>query len=112
MSAVRARRPLSLAAFVVGGLVVAVALAVVLAPRADADPDGLEKVAAEHGIDANVRDHAFADGPLADYAVDGVGSSWASTALAGVIGIAITFAVGALVLVAVRRRGRRSGAPA
>lgn len=102
-----ARRRISLTAFIVGGLVVAVLLALLIAPRANPNPDGLEKVAAEHGIDAGVSDHAFADGPLADYSVEGVDSSWASTALAGVIGIAITFAVGTAILVVVRRRGQR-----
>ncbi|CAM5260237.1 Cobalt/nickel transport system permease protein OS=Streptomyces albaduncus OX=68172 GN=FHS32_003758 PE=4 SV=1 [Streptomyces griseoloalbus] len=34
---------------------------------ASANPDGLEKVAADHGIDQRAEEHATADSPLADY---------------------------------------------
>ena len=54
------------------GIAVAVALVVFVAPFANSNPDGLEKVSADTGIDAAVLDHDLADSPLADYGVDGV----------------------------------------
>jgi hypothetical protein len=36
----------------------------------------------------------LADGPLADYAVEGVDNERVGTGLAGLIGVAVTFAVG------------------
>ena len=94
--------------FIVIGIAVAVALVVFLAPNASANPDGLETVAADTGIDSEVADHALADGPLADYGVHGVDSTWGATVLAGVIGIAATFVVCAGVVFLVRRNRRRT----
>lgn len=79
---------------VVGGLVVAVALATFVSPFASSSPDGLEKVAADKALDTEVEGHAFADGPLADYGVEGVDNERVGTGLAGLIGVAVTFAVG------------------
>ncbi|MET0910766.1 MAG: PDGLE domain-containing protein [Ilumatobacteraceae bacterium] len=103
------RRHVSTSALVLVGIAVAVALVVFVAPFADANPDGLEKVSADTGIDAAVSEHHLADGPLADYAVDGVDNSVLSTGLAGIAGIAVTFVVGAGVLWLVRRRRDRAG---
>ena len=50
-------------------------------------PDGLEKVAEDQGFDRDEPDHALADGPLADYAVEGVDDERLSTGLAGLIGV-------------------------
>lgn len=91
--------------FLVGfGALVAV-MVFVLAPRASSSPDGLEKVAADTGIDAGERDHALGDGPLADYAVSGVDDATLSTGLAGAAGVVVTLAAAtAVARVAVRRR--------
>jgi PDGLE domain-containing protein len=89
------------------GLVVAFILAFFVSPFASSSPDGLEKVAADKGLGTAQKTHAVADGPLADYAVKGVDNAKLSTALAGVVGVTITFAVGLglfLVLKKVRRR--------
>lgn len=88
-----ARRRLSLLAFVAIGLLAAAALVVFVAPRASSSPDGLEKVAAEQGIDTDVREHAFDDGVFADYGVEGVEHAGLGTAVAGLLGIAVTFGV-------------------
>ncbi|MCB0999949.1 MAG: PDGLE domain-containing protein [Acidimicrobiales bacterium] len=86
----RRRRP----AWLIGGFAVVVTVMVfVLAPNASSSPDGLEKVAADTGVDAEVRDHAFADGPLADYAVSGVDDATLSTGVAGTIGVVVTLVV-------------------
>jgi cobalt/nickel transport system permease protein len=105
--------------FVAAGLAVALALAFFVSPYANSNPDGLEKVAADKGIDTGVTEHATADGPLADYGVRGVDDSRLSTGLAGVIGVIATFVVcfGLFVLVRARRRaapamaGATTGAP-
>ena len=72
---------------------VAVLLAFFVAPHVSSSPDGLEKVAADNGLDSKVRDHALGDGPMADYAVSGVDESGLSTSLAGIIGVTVTFGV-------------------
>jgi hypothetical protein len=88
------RTSITTTAFVVTGLVVALMLAFAVSPHASSQPDGLERVAADQGFDAGVRDSKVADSPLADYGVEGVDSAWLSTGLSGVIGVALTFAVG------------------
>lgn len=101
---------MSLLVFVLVGIAASVALVLLLAPNANPNPDGLEKVAAEQGIDSEVRDHAFAGGPLAEYGVDGVDNRYVGTWAAGVIGVVATFAIGAGVVYLVRR-ARRSPEP-
>ncbi|MFD8935168.1 energy-coupling factor ABC transporter permease [Streptomyces sp. NPDC059578] len=88
-----------------GGLAVSLLLAGVLSFYASGAPDGLEKVAADQGIDAEEREHATADSPLADYGVGDLGDTWLSVGLAGVIGVGVTVAAGTGIFWAVRRRG-------
>lgn len=100
------RRP-STKTLIAAGLVLAAALAVFVAPRASSSPDGLEKVAADHRLDEGAKPSATDGSPLAGYSVGGHDSAW-STGIAGVVGIAATFAVGyGLFRLAARRR--RSG---
>jgi len=87
---------------------VALLLAFFVSPFASSSPDGLEKVAADKAIDRDERDHALASGPLADYSVRGVNDARLSTGLAGVVGVAVTFAVGGGLFLVVRRRDRSS----
>ncbi|MFD3872167.1 energy-coupling factor ABC transporter permease [Streptomyces sp. NPDC058623] len=86
------------------GLATALVLAGVVSFYASADPDGLEKVAADKGIDAKVEDHAAADSPLADYGVKDVEDARLSGGLAGVIGVGVTVVVGTGIFWSVRRR--------
>ncbi|MFF3319267.1 energy-coupling factor ABC transporter permease [Streptomyces sp. NPDC003035] len=88
----------------IGGLVAALVLAGFVSFYASANPDGLEKVAADKGIDKNVEEHAAAGSPLADYGVEGVETARLSGGLAGVIGVGATLAVGTGAFWAVRRR--------
>jgi cobalt/nickel transport protein len=90
--------------FLIGGLVVALLLALVVSGFASSSPDGLERVAEDKGFLETARDHAFSGGPLADYTVRGVGNERLSTGLSGVIGVLVTFAVGAGVFALFRRR--------
>jgi hypothetical protein len=93
--------------FLIAGLLVAIGLALVVSPFASSSPDGLEKVATDKGFLETAKDHLFADSPLADYAVKGVGNERLSTGLSGLIGVLLTFGVGwGLFALA---RGRRSG---
>ena len=75
-------------------LLVGVALVVFVAPHASSSPDGLGKVSADEGFDTGTA-HDLSDGPLADYSVDGVDNEGMSTALAGTLGVLVTFAIGA-----------------
>ncbi|WP_421110468.1 energy-coupling factor ABC transporter permease [Streptomyces sp. NEAU-S77] len=86
------------------GLGAALLCAGVVSFYASASPDGLEKVAADKGIDKKTEDHAAKDSPLADYGVKDISNARLSGGLAGVIGVGATLAVGTGVFVVVRRR--------
>lgn len=90
----------------IAGLIAAVLLAGFVSYYASASPDGLEKVAADHGIDKKAEDHAAKDSPLADYRTEDVGNARLSGGLAGVIGVGVTLALGTGVFWVVRRRPR------
>ena len=104
--AVTRRRTVTFTALLVGGLVVALALAFFVSPSASSAPDGLEKVAGDRGFLNTEKDSAVAGGPTADYAVKGVDDERLSTGLAGVIGVTITFAVAGGLFLVVRRLRR------
>ncbi|HWU11392.1 MAG TPA: PDGLE domain-containing protein, partial [Streptomyces sp.] len=86
------------------GLAAALVLAGVVSFYASANPDGLEKVAADKGIDEKVQEHDAAGSPLADYGVKDISDARLSGGLAGVIGVGATVVVGSGVFWAVRRR--------
>ncbi|MEV3909629.1 energy-coupling factor ABC transporter permease [Streptomyces canus] len=86
------------------GLVTSLVLAGFVSFYASADPDGLEKVAADKGIDAKTEKHATSDSPLADYGVKDVEDARLSGGLAGVIGVGVTVVAGSTVFWVVRRR--------
>lgn len=90
-------------AFVAGGVAVAVALVVLVAPLASPHPDGLETVAERAGFAEVAEDHPIG-GPLADYAVSGVDSDALGTILSGLIGTAGAFAIGLGAVAWSRRR--------
>ncbi|MEU8089119.1 PDGLE domain-containing protein [Micromonospora sp. NPDC049101] len=105
-------------AFLAAGLLVALLLAGVVSNYASSHPDGLDSsllkgctVDAEDNIVGGscpaqqARDHEFADSPLADYGVRGVRNSFVSTGLSGVLGVLVTFAIGAGGFWLLRRRG-------
>ncbi|HEX5944994.1 MAG TPA: PDGLE domain-containing protein, partial [Acidimicrobiales bacterium] len=83
--------------------VVALALAAVVSFYASGDPDGLERVSEDEGFADAATDHDLADGPLADYEVEGVDDDRLSVGVAGVVGVVVTLAVGAGVFRLVRR---------
>ena len=88
------------------GLLVALLIAGVVSGFASSDPDGLERVSIDEGFDEAAADHALADSPLADYAVEGVEDGRLSTGLAGIIGVAITLALSVALFGGIRLYGR------
>jgi hypothetical protein len=101
-------RSSNLRIFVAGGLLVAIGLAMLVSGFASSSPDGLNKVAEDHGFAANARQHLFENGPLAGYAVKGVNGDRLSTGISGLIGVLVTFGVG-LALFALLRAMRSGG---
>ncbi|MBI1351340.1 MAG: hypothetical protein GC156_09495 [Actinomycetales bacterium] len=71
------------------GLGVALFAAGVLSYYASSSPDGLEKVAEDHGFIENAADSANATLPTADYSIAGVENERLSVGLAGIIGVAV-----------------------
>ncbi|MEV6481180.1 energy-coupling factor ABC transporter permease [Streptomyces sp. NPDC051576] len=86
------------------GLAASLLLAGFVSFYASSNPDGLEKVAADQGIDQKAKEHASADSPLADYGVKDVEDARLSGGLAGVIGVGVTVVAGSGVFWVVRRR--------
>lgn len=78
-----------------GGLLAALLLAGVGSHYASSSPDGLEYVAEATGFAGTAEPHAGADGPLADYRVDGVGDDRLARGLAGVVGVVVTLLLAA-----------------
>jgi cobalt/nickel transport system permease protein len=93
------------------GLVTSLVLAGFVSFYASADPDGLEKVAQDKGIDSRTGKHATADSPLADYGVKDVENARLSGGLAGVIGVGVTVVAGSTVFWTVRRRRTTDASP-
>lgn len=72
------------------GLLVALGLAVFVAPFASGWPDGLERVAAALGFQSAARAPQLA-APLPEYVVPGLGSAVSSTVIAGSVGTLLAF---------------------
>lgn len=75
--------------FFVGFALVAVLLAGVVSYFASAAPDGLTKVAEEHGIAAAEQEHATSGSPFAGYSAEWLDNGLLSGGLAGVVGVAV-----------------------
>ena len=90
---------------VLAGMVLA---ALVLASGfASSRPDGLERVATDHGL-ATAEDHPAAEGPLSGYETDGIEDPWLSVGVAGLAGsLVVLLLVGGVVLVLRRRPARQ-----
>lgn len=90
--------------FLLLGLLAALLLAGVGSHYASSNPDGLEYVAEATGFADTAEPHAGADGPLADYRVDGVGDDRVAGGLAGVVGVLVTLLLAAGLTWLLRRR--------
>ncbi|HZA84320.1 MAG TPA: PDGLE domain-containing protein [Actinomycetes bacterium] len=105
-------RTSNLRLFLLAGLLVAAGLALFVSGFASSSPDGLNKVAEDHGFAATAKEHLFENGPLAGYAVKGINGDRLSTGVSGLIGVLVTFGLGLALFALVRamRSGRdRSG---
>lgn len=92
MTASRERARLSMRLFAVLGVAVAVGLAFAVGPFASARPDGLERVAADHGFAERGRLHALQAGaPAPDYVLPGIGDGRLATGAAGFAGTLLVF---------------------
>lgn len=92
--------------FVILALAVAVGLAAAVSPYASSSPDGLQKVATDHGFVTDGTLHSVQDdAPMPGYAFPGIDDPRVATGLAGFVGTLFVFAVGYGVAYAVRRRG-------
>ena len=103
--------------FVIAGLIVAFLLAGIVSNFAASSPDGLDS-AALRGCTTNAegritggtcmaqkeQEHQLGGGPLAGYGIKGIDNPYLSTGLSGVLGVAVTFAVGGGIFWLVRRR--------
>ena len=101
-----AHRRLSTRTLVAALVAAACAVALLVAPWASSAPDGLERVAADHGIDRDERAHPLAASPVAGYEVAGVRVPVLRQGVAGVAGVLVCFAVAGGVALA-RRPARR-----
>ncbi len=89
----RDAEPRRVGRFVLAGVGAALIVAAFLSPFANSNPDGLERVAADKGfIDTAQASPIDAQSPLAGY---GIGDGGAiETAIAGVLGVVVTFGIG------------------
>ncbi len=85
-------------------LVVCLALAGFVSYYASGSPDGLNKVAADHGFDSAEKESAAADSPLSGYTADGVDDPRLSGAVAGAVGVVVVLVVAGGLAFAVRRK--------
>ncbi|MFC9613611.1 energy-coupling factor ABC transporter permease [Streptomyces sp. NPDC056938] len=93
------------------GLVTSLVLAGFVSFYASANPDGLEKVAHDKGIDRKTEKHASDGSPLAGYGVKDVGDARLSGGLAGVIGVGVTVVAGSGIFWVLRRRRTADTSP-
>lgn len=86
------------------GLLVALLLAGVVSFYASGNPDGLNRVAQDHGFSATEKGNVTDDSPLAGYQTDGVDHGRLSSGIAGVTGALVVLAFGSGLAFAIRRR--------
>jgi cobalt/nickel transport protein len=105
--------------FLLGGLLVSLLLAGVVSNFASGSPDGLDSAAREgctFDADGTItggecmaqgeEDHQLGDSPLADYGIKGIDNEFLSTGLSGVLGVLVTFGIGAGIFWLARKRSR------
>jgi hypothetical protein len=96
---------ISVRAFTVLALSLAIGLATAVSPFASPSPDGLERVARDEAFLRQRAPHPIQqDSPIAGYAFPGVGNERVARGLAGFAGSLGVLALGYGVAVAIRRR--------
>ena len=105
-------RSVSTRTLVITGVLLTLLLAGVVSYYASRSPDGLNRVAEDHGFARTGRDHGSGDRPLAGYEVPGVDHPRMAHGLAGVAGTAVVLVVaGSGALLLRRRSGERPERP-
>jgi cobalt/nickel transport system permease protein len=97
--------------FVVAGIAGAAVLVAVVAPLAASSPDGLERVAIDHGIADSEVASPLSGSPLADYGVAGIADPRIGRILAGILGLGLTFVVGGALMRVSSHRARSPEPP-
>ncbi len=96
--------------FMLGGLVLAAALAFAVSPFASSSPDGLDRVSQDHGFAEQAeKAQVWHGAPIPDYSFPGVEGRLA-TSVAGLVGTLAVAAIGYAGAIALRAR-RRVGSP-
>ncbi|MGH3385368.1 MAG: PDGLE domain-containing protein [Nocardioidaceae bacterium] len=90
--------------FFVAFALAAVLLAGVASYFAAGSPDGLNRVAEDHGLSSAEKEHPADGSPFADYGTKGVDNGALSGAVAGVLGVGIVLVVAGGLAFVVRRR--------
>ncbi len=83
----------SLRLFIIVALTISVGLAMFVAPFASSSPDGLERVAKNHGFLEKGEHSVWAHSPIADYLFPGIKNEAVATGLAGFVGTLVVFIV-------------------
>lgn len=107
-----ARRGPSNRVFLGVGLLAALVLAFFVSPLASSNPDGLNKVAADHGLDAGAKASSAnpaSKSPTANYATKGVSNQRVSKGISGVIGVLLTLVIGWALFTWMKRMRVRAG---
>jgi hypothetical protein len=101
---VETKQKASTKAFVAVAILVCLILAGAVSFYASGSPDGLNKVAADHGLAAEEQESATADSPLAGYATKDVDNERLSGGLAGIIGVGVVLLIAGGTTYLIRRR--------
>jgi cobalt/nickel transport protein len=89
---------------IVIGLIMAVIVAIFLSPLASSWPDGLEKVAHDHGFIAKSEQGSILKSPIPDYAFPGIKNEKMATAISGLLGTFVIFGIGCGLALLLKRR--------
>jgi cobalt/nickel transport protein len=79
---------------IVMGLIIAVIVAFFLSPLASSWPDGLEKVAHDHGFIVKGEQGSIFKSPIPDYVFPGLKNEKLAVSISGFLGTVIIFIVG------------------
>ena len=89
---------------IVIGLIIALVVAFFLSPLASSWPDGLEKVAHDHGFIAKSEQGTILKSPIPDYAFPGIKNEKMATAISGLLGTFVIFGIGCGLALLLKRR--------
>lgn len=109
IAVLRAKQPIPVRTFLIGGFLVAVIFGAVISQFSSGNPDGLTSVAAGAGIEGSPQ--VLRNSLFAQYATTGIENPRISLAIAGVTGVLITLTVGFGLFSAIRAGRRTKSGP-